>query len=216
MKQTKSPSETDLLSNIVESYSSYLSSNRSAPETAWMIARDYMMLSQQSHASAPSQPQGGYASFNQPQQQQQHQAPPQQQLEQQGGVNGSFNQQPSPQNHSQQGGLANYQQSQMPHSVQQQQQQPPQLPQQYQLQSGVQLLQQQWQQSYAHVNAPAQNTNQNNTIANGNVSLSQFPAGSSFVSLQHHGNFQSVAQHPGAQHPGAPQPQNKIGCSKTN
>jgi hypothetical protein len=48
LKQTKTPEEKDLLGTVLESYSSYLSSGRSNSETAWMIARDFMLLSRTS------------------------------------------------------------------------------------------------------------------------------------------------------------------------
>jgi hypothetical protein len=49
--------QTDLISTILESYSSYLTSGRSNSETAWMIARDYMLLSQTNNQERQQQPQ---------------------------------------------------------------------------------------------------------------------------------------------------------------
>jgi hypothetical protein len=45
-KQSRTQQESDLLTTILDSYSSYLTSGRSNSETAWMIARDFMLLSQ--------------------------------------------------------------------------------------------------------------------------------------------------------------------------
>ena len=68
LKQTTTSEETDLLTTVLQSYSSYLSSGRSSSETAWMIARDFMLLSRTSTAR-PQQQQGGIPPV--PQQQQQ-------------------------------------------------------------------------------------------------------------------------------------------------
>jgi hypothetical protein len=46
MKQSRTQQDSDLLTTILDSCSSYLTSGRSNSETAWMIARDYMLLSQ--------------------------------------------------------------------------------------------------------------------------------------------------------------------------
>lgn len=55
LKQARTKEETDLISTIVESFSSYNASGRSNSETAWMIARDYMLLSQSVSATEPQQ-----------------------------------------------------------------------------------------------------------------------------------------------------------------
>lgn len=70
VKQVKTPEEEDLMSTTLESYSSYLSSGRRDSEIAWMIARDFMLLSQSSSGSRQRQQQ----SQQQQQQQQQNQA----------------------------------------------------------------------------------------------------------------------------------------------
>jgi hypothetical protein len=47
-KHARTAHESEMLSTMLESYFSYRSSGRSATETAWMCARDYMLLSQAS------------------------------------------------------------------------------------------------------------------------------------------------------------------------
>jgi hypothetical protein len=54
-KQNKTAQETEMLSTILESYSSYSSSGRNNSETACLIARDSMMLYQSSGASQQQQ-----------------------------------------------------------------------------------------------------------------------------------------------------------------
>ena len=54
MKDSLSDADEDLLSTILESYSSYLNSGRSESDTAWMIARDYMLLAQTSNLKEAS------------------------------------------------------------------------------------------------------------------------------------------------------------------
>ena len=45
-KITKTPREEELAQTLVESYSSYCQSGRTPSDVAWMVARDYMLLSQ--------------------------------------------------------------------------------------------------------------------------------------------------------------------------
>jgi hypothetical protein len=54
-KQNKTAQETEMLSTILESYSSYSSSGRNNSETACLIARDSIMLYQSSGASQQQQ-----------------------------------------------------------------------------------------------------------------------------------------------------------------
>ena len=44
--RSKSPREEELAQTLVESYSSYCQSGRTPSDVAWMVARDYMLLSQ--------------------------------------------------------------------------------------------------------------------------------------------------------------------------
>jgi hypothetical protein len=82
LKRAKTKEDEDTISTMLESYSSYLSSGKSNSETAWMIARDYMLLTQ------PASQQGNVvmpqtqASIQQ-QQQHQHQQALQQSVQQQ-------------------------------------------------------------------------------------------------------------------------------------
>lgn len=46
LKRGKAKEDEDILGTILGSYSSYLNSGKSNGETAWMIARDYMLLTQ--------------------------------------------------------------------------------------------------------------------------------------------------------------------------
>lgn len=46
VKRDKSDEEEDILNTTLDSYSSYLSSGRRKPDIAWMIARDFMLLSE--------------------------------------------------------------------------------------------------------------------------------------------------------------------------
>jgi hypothetical protein len=54
VKQDKSDDESDMLRTTLDSYTSYISSGRKREEIAWMIARDFMLLSQPKHHSAPA------------------------------------------------------------------------------------------------------------------------------------------------------------------
>ena len=47
MKTERTPREEEVLGTILESYSSYVASAKSASEIAWLLARDCMLLSQQ-------------------------------------------------------------------------------------------------------------------------------------------------------------------------
>jgi len=57
LKRNKTPEENDLASTMVDSYSSYLSSGRNSTETSWMVARDYMLLTQTSSQHTAPMPQ---------------------------------------------------------------------------------------------------------------------------------------------------------------
>jgi len=57
LKRNRTPEEVDLANTMVDSYSSYLSSGRNSSETAWMVARDYMLLTQNSIQHSPVMPQ---------------------------------------------------------------------------------------------------------------------------------------------------------------
>ena len=46
LKRAKTKEDEDTIGTMLESYSSYLSSGKSNSETAWMIARDFMLLTQ--------------------------------------------------------------------------------------------------------------------------------------------------------------------------
>ena len=46
LKRAKTKDDEDTIGTMLESYSSYLSSGKSNSETAWMIARDFMLLTQ--------------------------------------------------------------------------------------------------------------------------------------------------------------------------
>jgi hypothetical protein len=54
VKHEKTEEESDMLRTTLASYSSYLSSGRKREEIAWMIARDFMLLSQPKNQSAHS------------------------------------------------------------------------------------------------------------------------------------------------------------------
>lgn len=47
MKTERTPREDEVLGTILESYSSYVASTKSTSDTAWLLARDCMHLSQQ-------------------------------------------------------------------------------------------------------------------------------------------------------------------------
>jgi hypothetical protein len=64
-KQHKSEEEEELITTTLDSYSSYLSSGRKTAEIAWMVARDFMLLSQTAGA-APQQQQRGLSMPNGP------------------------------------------------------------------------------------------------------------------------------------------------------
>jgi len=68
LKRNRTPEDNDLCNTMLDSYSSYLSSGRNSSETAWMVARDFMLLTQTTSQHSTTLPQ--------PLQQQ---APPQQQ-----------------------------------------------------------------------------------------------------------------------------------------
>ena len=54
VKYDKTDDESDMLRTTLDSYTSYLSSGRKREEIAWMIARDFMLLSQPKNQSAPA------------------------------------------------------------------------------------------------------------------------------------------------------------------
>lgn len=53
LKRNRTPEDNDLANTMLDSYSSYLSSGRNSSDTAWMVARDFMLLNQ----TATTQPQ---------------------------------------------------------------------------------------------------------------------------------------------------------------
>mmetsp|Transcript_18248 Transcript_18248/g.45343 ORF Transcript_18248/g.45343 Transcript_18248/m.45343 type:complete len:834 (+) Transcript_18248:232-2733(+) len=59
LKRNRTPEDNDLANTMLDSYSSYLSSGRNSSETAWMVARDFMLLTQttttQQSTSIPQQ-----------------------------------------------------------------------------------------------------------------------------------------------------------------
>ncbi|KAL3903060.1 MAG: hypothetical protein SGILL_010592, partial [Bacillariaceae sp.] len=57
LKRNRTTEDDDLLSTMLESYSSYLSSGREPSEIAWMMARDYMLLTQPANQAGSSMPQ---------------------------------------------------------------------------------------------------------------------------------------------------------------
>lgn len=57
LKRNRTPEEEDLCSTMIDSYSSYLSSGRNSSDTAWMVARDYMLLTQPSNQHTAVMPQ---------------------------------------------------------------------------------------------------------------------------------------------------------------
>ena len=71
LKRNKTAEEDDLASTMLDSYSSYLSSGRNSSETAWMVARDYMLLTQTTSQHSTIMPQT-LQSMNQQQQIVQH------------------------------------------------------------------------------------------------------------------------------------------------
>lgn len=81
LKRNKTREDNDMANTMLDSYSSYLSSGRNSTETAWMVARDYMLLTQTSHQHSSVLP-PTIQTMHQPQQilhnhnhaQQQHQA----------------------------------------------------------------------------------------------------------------------------------------------
>jgi hypothetical protein len=128
LKQTKTPEEGEMMTTILESYSSYLTSGRRGNEIAWMIARDYMLLSQSNNAMQPQQQPPQPALQLQPGQQIKHEVQ-------------HVQHQVQHQQHQVQ--------QQQQHQVQQQQQQQP-SQHQVQQQLAQQLYQQQAQQQQAH------------------------------------------------------------------
>jgi glutaredoxin len=87
LKRNRTPEEEDLSSTMIDSYSSYLSSGRNSSDTAWMVARDYMLLTQSScqHSTIMPQTLQSIQQQQQDRQQQivQHQESSQQQIVQQ-------------------------------------------------------------------------------------------------------------------------------------
>lgn len=67
-KGAKTPREEDLAHTLTESYSSYLRTGRAPSEIAWMVARDYMVLSQ--HSAPAAQPHQNVPQLQHVQQQQ--------------------------------------------------------------------------------------------------------------------------------------------------
>ena len=57
LKRNRTSEEVDLANTMLDSYSSYLTSGRNSSETAWMVARDYMLLTQSSTHHSPVMPQ---------------------------------------------------------------------------------------------------------------------------------------------------------------
>ena len=58
LKRNRTPEDNDLANTMLDSYSSYLSSGRNSSDTAWMVARDFMLLhqtttAQQQNAAIP-------------------------------------------------------------------------------------------------------------------------------------------------------------------
>ena len=104
LKRNRTPEDNDLVNTMLDSYSSYLSSGRNSSETAWMVARDFMLLTQTSNQHNPVMPNTLQPIHQQPstQQQQQQQRAPQ------------FQQQPLQQQLTQVHSVANLQQQ---HSV---------------------------------------------------------------------------------------------------
>jgi len=56
LKRNRTSEETDLANTMLDSYSSYLTSGRNSSETAWMVARDYMLMTQSSGQQNPVMP----------------------------------------------------------------------------------------------------------------------------------------------------------------
>ena len=87
LKRNRTPEEEDLSSTMIDSYSSYLSSGRNSSDTAWMVARDYMLLTQSSCQHSTIMPQTHQSMQQQQQDRQQqiaqHQESSQQQIAQQ-------------------------------------------------------------------------------------------------------------------------------------
>jgi len=57
LKRNRTPEDNDLANTMLDSYSSYLSSGRNSSETAWMVARDFMLLTQISTQHSAIMPQ---------------------------------------------------------------------------------------------------------------------------------------------------------------
>ena len=53
LKRNRTPEENDLANTMLDSYSSYLTSGRNSSETGWMVARDFMLLTQTPQHNAP-------------------------------------------------------------------------------------------------------------------------------------------------------------------
>jgi hypothetical protein len=143
VKQSRTQQEFVLLTTILDSYSSYLTSGRSNSETAWMIARDYMLetnsFSQPQQLQPPQQPgqllllqpphqQQQMETLGMPHHQEQNQHPGISQLQQHGSM-GQLHQQSQPQHNGvlsqqQNNGVVSQQQNKMHSmgSLQQQQQ----------------------------------------------------------------------------------------------
>lgn len=92
LKRNRTPEDNDLVNTMLDSYSSYLSSGRNSSETAWMVARDFMLLTQTSAQHNPVMPQALQPLHQQPSAQHQQrvqqvqQQPLQQQISQVHGV----------------------------------------------------------------------------------------------------------------------------------
>jgi hypothetical protein len=56
LKRNRMPEDDDMLTTMLESYSSYQSSGREPSEIAWMMARDYMLLTQPANQAGSSMP----------------------------------------------------------------------------------------------------------------------------------------------------------------
>jgi hypothetical protein len=187
LKQSRTQQESDLLTTILDSYSSYLTSGRSNSETAWMIARDYMVLSQTN-------------SFSQPQQQLQASQHPGQLL------------QHHPHQPMESLGMAHHQEQNQHAGISQLQQQGSmgQLHQQSQLQHNAALTQ---QQSKMHSMGSLHQQQQQQVLPMGNAPIAAAPANGSpplhqngLLSVNHNGSMSPLApgfstHHPSSFHP---------------
>lgn len=188
LKRKRTSEENDLLTTILDSYSSYLSSGRNNGETAWMIARDYMLLTQPTNQQSVAMPQSRH-SIHQQHLAQQQQAQ-QQQAQQQQAVQQRMQSFQSQVGHNHQGG--NQQQSVGAAMVMQQL---------HQATNGLQNSFQQQQQQLQHLEALQQQAAEIQRRASGafqqqqKQDLSSHPSnaraapslGSSFLSMGVHG-----------------------------